>query len=339
MQQPNLNETLKNWRSIVRKYQKPNSRKAIIQIINSFLPFIGIWGLMYFSLNWSYFITIPLAAVAAFFLVRIFIIQHDCGHQSFTRFRKGNNIIGFISSLFSTIPYKSWSRIHNAHHAHNRQLEHRGLGDTYFLTVEEYRNKSVFGKFMYRIFRTPVVQFILAPIVYMTVIVRISFLRMKGWKKIQWSHLINNLLLLAIYTLVATLLGWQKFLLVQVPILMIFGIIAFWFFYVQHQHEDNYNEYKNDWDHLTASIQGSTFYKLPKLFQWLSGNIGYHHIHHLNSSIPNYQLAACANENPVLNQYTNVLTFKDSLKCMHNKLWDPEKKRMITFREYSNGNK
>jgi len=339
MQEPIIKDTLKNWRSIIRKYQRPDNKKATIQLVNSFLPFIGIWTLMYFSLDWSYFITIPLAAVAAFFLVRIFIIQHDCGHQSFMKFRKANNIIGFISSLFSTIPFKSWSKMHNAHHAHNRQLEHRGLGDTFFLTTEEYKKRSTWGKFKYRVLRAPIVQFFIAPALYLTVIVRVSLFKLKGWQKIKWSHLANNAILLAIYILVALLLGWQKFLLVQLPIFMIFGVIAFWFFYVQHQHEDNYNERKKNWDHLLASIRGSTFYKLPKLFNWLSGNIGYHHIHHLNPSIPNYQLAACANENPILNKYVNVLTFRESLKCMHNKLWDPDQKRMITFKEYARINR
>ena len=334
MQDNNIKETLKNWRRIIRKYQKPNSKKAVIQMLTSFLPFLGIWTLMYFSLSWSIFITLPLAAVAAFFLVRIFIIQHDCGHQSFTRFRKGNNIIGFISSFFSTIPYKSWSKMHNAHHTHNRQLDHRGLGDTFFLTTDEYNERSRWGKFTYRVFRSPIVQFVIAPMLYLTVIVRISLFRLKGWKKGQWMHIVNNLLLVVIYTLLAMILGWKEFLIVQGSILAVFGVIAFWFFYVQHQHEDNYNEYKDNWDHLMASIKGSTFYKLPKLFNWLSGNIGYHHIHHLNPSIPSYQLVACSEENPILNEYVNVLTFRESLKCINHKLWDAQQQRMISFREY-----
>jgi omega-6 fatty acid desaturase (delta-12 desaturase) len=224
--------------------------------------------------------------------------------------------------------------MHNAHHAHNRQLDHRGLGDTFFLTTEEYNARSKWGKFTYRVFRNPIIQFIIAPIVYLTVLVRISLFNLKGWEKIKWMHLANNVLLAVIYTLLALILGWKEFLIVQGSILMAFGIIAFWFFYVQHQHEENYNEYKDNWDHLMASIKGSTYYKLPKLFNWLSGNIGYHHIHHLNPSIPNYQLAACAKENPILNEYVNVLTFRESLKCINHKLWDAQQQRMISFREY-----
>ena len=320
---------------MVKRYQRPDGKKALIQVLNSFLPFLGLWVLMYFSLNWSYWLTFGLAIIAAWFLVRIFIIQHDCGHQSFLKSRKLNNVIGFISSLFSTIPYRYWSRSHAAHHAHNGQLEHRGLGDIHFLTTEEFRNRSSWGKLRYRIFRSPIVQFLIAPIAYLAVSLRYPFVRLKGWKKIRWGYFINNLMVVILYGGLAIVLGWQKFLLVHIPILLFFGMIAFWFFYIQHQHEENYKKSKDTWDHLHASIIGSTYYKLPRVFQWLSGNIGFHHIHHLNSKIPNYNLEACAKENPELNQFVNVLTFRQSLKCINNKLWDEEKQRMVSFKEYN----
>ncbi|MBK7338258.1 MAG: fatty acid desaturase [Saprospirales bacterium] len=334
MQDTHIKESLKNWWAMVVEYQKPNARKAIGQLLNTFLPFIGLWILMYFSLDWSYLLTLGLAGIAAFFLVRIFIIQHDCGHQSFLGYRKLNNVIGFISSFFSTIPYNSWSRTHAEHHAINAQLEFRGLGDIHFLTTEEYNKRSKWGKLRYRVFRHPVMLFVIAPIFYRAISIRIPFLRLKGWRQVRWAHWANNLLLLLIYGTLAMVLGWQKFLLVHVPVVVLFGVIAFWFFYVQHQHEENYKEWKDKWDHLLASVKGSTYYKLPRVFQWLSGNIGYHHIHHLNSRIPNYHLEACAKENPDLNKYVTVLTFRESLKCMHYKLWDEKTKRMITFREY-----
>ncbi len=334
MQNQSIKTSLKGWQTIVQKYQTPNTKKAVIQIINSYLPFIGLWTLMYFSLNWSYLLTLGLAAISAFFLVRIFIIQHDCGHQSFLKSRKVNNVVGLISSFFSSIPYRYWSRTHSAHHAHNAQLEHRGLGDIHYLTTEEYDALSKGKKLGYRIFRNPVVQFLIIPVFYLTVTLRYPFVRLAGWKKIRWSYFLNNFLLLAVYGGLAWILGWQKFLMVHVPILFIFGIIAFWFFYVQHQHEENYRENKAHWDPVLAAIQGSTYYKLPKLFQWLTGNIGYHHIHHLNSRIPNYHLEACAIENPQLNQFVPTLSFRDSLSCMNNKLWDRQKQRMISFREY-----
>jgi omega-6 fatty acid desaturase (delta-12 desaturase) len=331
MQNSHLKDALKDWRSIVKKYQRPDPKKAITQIFTSFLPFVGLWTLMYFSLDWSYLITLGLAVITAFFLVRIFIIQHDCGHQSFLKSKKVNNVIGFISSFFSTIPYKYWSQNHNAHHAHNGQMEHRGLGDIFFLTKEEYENRSAWGKFKYRLYRSVFVQFVMAPIIYLTVTLRYPFTRLRGWKKIRWEYFLNNTFVGLLYLTLAILLGWQKFLLVHIPILLIFGTIAFWFFYVQHQHEENYKQPKADWDHLMASVQGSTYYKLPKLFQWLTGNIGFHHIHHLNSRIPNYHLEACTRDNPQLNQYVPILTFRDSLKCINHKLWDEEKQKMVPF--------
>lgn len=334
MQNNELIETLRNWRPMLKKFQKPNNKKAIVQLLNSFLPFLGLWVLMYFSLNWSYLLTLGLAAIATFFLVRIFIIQHDCGHQSFLRSRKVNNFIGILSSIFSTIPYKYWSHTHNAHHAHNGQLEHRGLGDIHFLTTEEYHRRSRWGKLRYRIYRNSIVQFLIIPVIYLTVIIRYPFVSLKAWKKIRWNHVLNNLIIVAILGGVAILLGWQKFLLVHIPVLVFFGTVAFWFFYIQHQHEDNYKEWKDQWDHLLASIRGSTYYKLPKMFQWLSGNIGFHHIHHLNSRIPNYNLEACAAENPVINQFVPTLTFRQSLRCIHFKLWDENEQRMLSFGDY-----
>ena len=334
MTESEIKQTLKNWRSIVQAYQQPDTGKAIQQILTSYLPFVGLWTLMYFSLNWHYAITLGLAAITAFFLVRIFIIQHDCGHQSFLKSKKWNNVLGFLSSFFSTIPYKYWAKVHNAHHGHNRQLEHRGLGDIHFLTTEEYRQRSALGKLGYRILRTPVVQFMIAPVVYLLVHNRYPFVKLRGWNNIQWPLFLNNMAILLVYGLLALVLGWQQFLLIHLPVVFIFGIIAFWFFYVQHQHEQNYNQWKANWDFLLASILGSSFYKLPKLFQWLTGNIGFHHIHHLNSLIPNYNLEKCFLENPVMNQYVHTLTFRQSLKLITHKLWDEGEQRMISFREY-----
>jgi omega-6 fatty acid desaturase (delta-12 desaturase) len=335
MQNDILKEKLKNWGSMVRKYQKPSTKKAVIQLLNTFLPFLGIWVLMYFSLDWSYLITLPLAAIAAAFLIRIFVIQHDCGHHSFLKSRKWNNVVGFVSSFFSSIPYKYWSRMHNFHHAHNRQLEHRGMGDIHFLTTEEYQNRSRMGKIYYRIRRSPLIQFILIPTIYLGVFLRFPHAALKKWKKVRIPHLINNLMILALYITLGIVLGWQNFLLIQMPILLFFGMFSFWLFYIQHQHEDNYNEWKSEWEHVVASIRGSTFYKLPRVFQWLSGNIGYHHIHHLNSAIPNYNLELCAKENPILTKYANVLTFRESLKCINYKLWDANQQKMISFKKYA----
>lgn len=338
MQQNNVDleikEALKDWPQMLQKYAQADTRKAVIQILNSFLPFIGLWILMYFSLDWSYWITFALAIVNAFFLVRIFIIQHDCGHNSFLKNRKINNIIGWVCSFFSSIPYVYWARTHSFHHGHCGQLEVSDIGDIQTMTVKEFRNLGPWQRFNYRLFRMPVVLFILGPIYYMLIPNRLPLNNIKGWAKARTAQLVNNLSLLLVYLSLGYLLGWAKFFIIQLSIIFIFAIIAVWFFYVQHQHEHNYKDWKNNWEYLLAAIKGSTYYKLPRVFQWLSGNIGFHHIHHLNSRIPNYNLEKAFHDNPVLSKHVTTITFLESLKCMFHKLWDEDSQRMITFREF-----
>ncbi len=330
-----IKKQLKNWSKLVRKYQKPDTRKAVFQLLNTFVPFIALWVLMYWSLSWSYWITIGLAMVNAGFLVRIFIIQHDCGHQSFLKSRAWNNTIGFLCSFFSTIPYKYWAAVHNHHHTHTGILEHRDIGDIDFLTVEEYRKRSKWGKFKYRVFRNPVILFGFVPVIYLAISNRIpALLSIKKIKDVAWNQVFNNLAMAGVYIGLCYWLGWKAFVAVQVPIVVAFMIIAFWFFYVQHQHEETYMRWQKNWDYVLAAIRGATYYKLPKVLQWFTGNIGFHHIHHLSSQIPNYNLAQCQKDNPILEKFVTVITLRDSFKIALNKLWDEETKRMITFAEY-----
>lgn len=331
-----IKKALKDWPQRVKAYQVPNIKKAVTQICNSFLPFIGLWILMYFSIDISYWLTIGLGFLNAFFLVRIFIIQHDCGHQSFFKSRKVNNIIGQVCSYFSLIPYKYWARSHSFHHAHNGQLENRDIGDLTTLTVNEYKALSGWGRFKYRIYRSPLIMFCIGPVYYLTIHSRIPSRNeiMKAWTKERKALWRNNIGLAIIYIAMGFLVGWKKFLLVQAPIIVFFGIIAIWFFYVQHQHEENYKQWKENWEYLLSAIRGSSYYKLPKVLNWLTGNIGFHHIHHLSSLIPNYNLERCNRENPIFEKYVTILTFKESLKCAFYKLWDEEREKMITFREF-----
>lgn len=326
---------LADWRSMIAEYQIPSTKKAVIQMVNTFLPFLGLWVLMYFSLNWSIWITLLLAFVNAFFMVRIFIIQHDCGHQSFTVSKKANNIIGFVCSLFCSLPFKYWARIHNYHHGHTGQLEERDIGDIDFLTVQEFKSRGKWGRLKYRLFRHPLTLFGFVPIYYFVIANRFPKTEFKGFRKrFKWSQIRNNLAILMVYSTLAWLLGWQKFLFIQLSIIFIFAVIAFWFFYVQHTHEQTYHTWRKNWDFLLASVRGATYYKLPKLFQWLTGNIGIHHIHHLSSLIPNYNLEKCMKDNPLLTQYTSIITFRESLQSVSNKLWDEQKQMMISFKEF-----
>ncbi len=329
-------ETLKHWREIVSKYKVANTQKALIQLANTFLPYIGIWALMYFSFGRSILLTVLLGIINSFFLVRIFIIQHDCGHQSFLSSKKWNDIIGFVCSFFSLLPYKYWATIHNFHHGHSGQIEYHDVGDIPTLTVRQYYALSKWGKLKYRIWRNPIVTFIIAPAYYIGLSNRFPLVRNKMWKNHSFGQILNNISILGVYLMLGYLLGWKEFLFVQLFTIFLFGIVAFWFFYVQHQHEHSYKAWKKEWNFLVAAIKGSTYYKLPKLFQWLTGNIGIHHIHHLNSYIPNYNLEKCMKENPILNKYVTAITFFESLKLMSLKLWDEERKKMISFKEYQN---
>ncbi|MCP9234552.1 fatty acid desaturase [Lewinella sp. JB7] len=329
-----IHQSLKNWKTIISQYQKANTWRAIGQLFSSFGPFLALWVAMYFSVDYSIWLTLALGMVNAFFLVRIFIIQHDCGHYSFLGKRKMNDAIGFVCSFFSSIPYTYWARVHSFHHGHTGQLEHRDIGDIDFLTVEEFRQLNAWGRFKYRVFRNPVVLFILLPMIYLGVVLRMPRINFPGWSPIIRKQQINNLLILAAYVGLGFLVGWKAFLIVQGSIIFFFGIIAFWFFYVQHQHDHTYMQWSKNWDYLTAAIKGATFYKLPRVMHFLTGNIGYHHIHHLSSRIPNYNLRRCAKENPVLQRHVTKITFLQSLPLMFNKLWDEEKQRMISFREF-----
>lgn len=330
----------KDLPAIVKQYQLPDTRKAVGQILTTFLPFFGIWTLMYLLLPVSFVLTFLLALVNAFFLARIFIIQHDCGHQSFTSSRVANDIIGSVSSFLTFIPYKYWAKSHNFHHGHNGVLwEHRDIGDINTLTVKEFTALSRFKKLQYMIFRSAPVLFGIAPIVYIFFNNRIPMIRQKGWEIANRALWRNNIFLLIIHSSIIFFLGWRAFLLVHFPIIVMFGTISFWFFYVQHQHETTYKSWKDKWDYLRAAMEGSSYYKLPRFFHWLTGNIGYHHIHHLNSQVPNYELPRCHKENPIFDKLAHSVTFTQSLRCLFHKLWDEDYGKMITWREYFNRQK
>ena len=329
-----IKKTLANWKELISPYQVPNNKKAVFQLFNTFLPFLGLWVLIYFSLQWSVLLSIPLFLLNSFFLVRIFIIQHDCGHQSFFRSKKMNNLIGTVCSVFSFIPFKYWSKIHNFHHGHSGQLEVREIGDIPTFTVKEYLSKNWLEKLSYRLFRFPLVTFVVAPVYYFLVPCRYPTISFNNWGKYMKMTIKDNFWIALSYLVVGSLVGWPMFLIIQCTLVFLFGIVAFWFFYVQHQHEFSYKQWKTNWDFLLSSIRGSTYYKLPKFLHWLTGNIGYHHIHHLSSIIPNYNLPKCFNERPILNKYVTQITFWKSLKMMHYKLWDEEQDKMISFSEY-----
>lgn len=334
IQHAKIKEDLKNWRKLIRPYQGHNTKLATIQILNTFLPFIALWILTFYIMKHSYWLGLPLAILCGFFLARIFIIQHDCGHQSFLSSPKKNSVVGWVCSIFSTIPYDYWLRVHNYHHSHVGQLDNRHIGDVPLLTVKEYESLSRWRQIGYQIYRFPLVLHIFVPIGYLLVVARAPFVKEKTVTRGHKPLISNNLLIVAIYGILTFLIGWS-FLITQLTILFFFIIIAFWFFYVQHQHEETYKEWKDKWDYIVASVKGSTYYKLPQPINWLTGNIGLHHIHHLSPRIPNYFLQKCAKENPIFQKHVTILGFRESLRCMFNKLWDEEQQKMISFWQYN----
>lgn len=318
------------WKNLITKYQNSEALKSTWQFINSFVPFLVLWYLAYLSLNVGYWLTLIVAIPATGFLMRMFIIQHDCGHGSFYKSRKANDLWGMFCSIFTLTPYHYWRKNHAMHHASVGKLDERGVGDVYTMTVEEYLKRSAWGKFKYRIYRNPVVLFLIVPAVLFMVIYRFPTSRSEALKPLHSSVYFTTLVIGALVGSIIWLIGWKAFLMVQVPISVILSSTGMWFFYVQHQFEDTYWNDNENWDFTDAAIKGSSYYKLPKIIQWFSGNIGFHHIHHLSPRIPNYKLEKCHKENPMF-QKAAVLTLKSSFKSMFLNLWDEKQKKLVSF--------
>lgn len=263
-------------------------------------------------------------------MVRVFIIFHDCGHGSFYKSKKANNYLGFISGLLIFTPYFHWRWEHSVHHATSGDLDRRGIGDIWTLTVREYLDSSRWKKFSYRLVRSPFVLFLLAPISLFLVLER--FPSKRAGPREKRSVWLMNFALLAAAAGLISILGFLPWLVFQLAALVMASSCGVWMFYVQHQFEETYWSDSEDWDYTTAAIQGSSFYQLPRVLQWFSGNIGFHHIHHLSPKIPNYNLEKCHWSDPMF-QEVKAMTLWGSLKSINSRLWDEDSKKMIGFRQ------
>lgn len=324
-------DTGQEWTRIVRKYSTPDVRKSIWQIVNSLVPYALLWYLMYLSLEVSYLLTLGLSILAAGFLVRLFIIFHDCGHQSFFKSRKANKIVGTFLGTLSFTPYDRWHDDHAIHHSTVGNLDKRGTGDVMTLTVEEYKKLSPGKKLHYRIYRHPVVLFILAPAILFVIWFR--FPRKSMSRAVRNSVHIANLIIALTATGLILLMGWKAYLMIQLPIIILASSAGVWLFYVQHQFEDVIWSRTEEWDYQKMALEGSSYMKFPKVLQWFSGNIGFHHIHHLSPRIPNYYLEKCHRENPVF-QPSKPITFIPSIRTMNLRLWDEELQKLISIRQF-----
>jgi acyl-lipid omega-6 desaturase (Delta-12 desaturase) len=316
-------------RKSVSPFEKSDINKSIKQLINTFVPFFGLWYLAYASLSISYWLTLPLAIVASGFVIRIFIIFHDCCHQSFFKNRKLNALIGNISGIITMFPYEQWKRSHNIHHATSGNLDKRGIGDIWVMTVEEYLAATPAKRLQYRMYRNPFVMFVLGPIFLFLITNRINVKDAK--RKERLNTYFNNVAIVVLYAFMIWLVGWKAFVLVQAPILFVAGALGIWLFYVQHQYEDSYFEHEEEWNYVKAAVEGSSYYKLPKVLQWVTGNIGFHHVHHLAPKVPNYNLEQAHVSTPPLQKATTI-TLGTSLESIHFKLFDEENKRFVTFK-------
>jgi omega-6 fatty acid desaturase (delta-12 desaturase) len=312
-------------------FAESHTGRSVFQLTNSLAGFGLLWAAMFASLNTSYWLTLLLAVPAAGFVVRIFIVQHDAGHGSFFKSRKANDRVGFFLGILTLTPYTYWKKTHAIHHATSGNLDHRGYGDVNTKTVKEYLALSRWGRFLYRVYRNPLILFGIGPTWHFGVNHRFPSNTPRTWKG-EWASIHGtNLALLAIVGGLGLLLGFKEFLMVQLPITMIASSAGAWLFYVQHQYENTYWERDGRWDYYEAAMKGSSFYVLPKLLQWFTGNIGIHHIHHLNSRIPNYRLQECLDSVPAF-QNGIRLTILESLKTIPLTLWDEDRKKLVGFR-------
>lgn len=320
------------WAKSLAPYQTAELRRSILQLLASALLYVLCLGAMLYSLNHAYWITLLLAVPTAGFLVRLFMIQHDCGHGAFFASRTANNILGFLLGVLSLTPYAYWRKTHAIHHATSGNLDRRGLGDIQTLTVKEYFALPALARFGYRLYRTPIVMFLIGPAFHFIVKHRFPWDLPASWRR-EWRSIhLTNLVLALIVCVGGMTLGWQRFVLLQLPVTLIASTLGVWLFYVQHQYAGTYWRSQSEWDYHAAALQGSSHYDLPPILRWLTANIGLHHIHHLNSRIPNYKLQQCYDETPALQQGTRLTLWK-SLRCPFLKLWDEERQRLVGFRQ------
>jgi omega-6 fatty acid desaturase (delta-12 desaturase) len=316
------------WKEIVARYQKPALWRGVWQIVNTLVPYAALWYLMSLSLAVSWWITVPLAILAGGFLIRLFIISHDCGHGSFFRSRTANDIWGFITGVLTFAPYYHWRWEHALHHATSGDLDKRGMGDIWTMTVDEYLEASRWKRIAYRLARNPIVLFVFAPLYVF--VVKHRFPKSKANRRERNSVYWTNLAIFGVAAALSWVFGIKAYLLIQLVIMLVAGSAGIWLFYVQHQFEGVYWERRAEWDYTAAALQGSSFYQLPRMLQWFSGNIGFHHIHHLGPRIPNYHLEKCHKAEPLF-QSVKPVTLLSSLKSLTFRLWDEQRCKLVGY--------
>ncbi len=318
------------WHAALFDFRTPKTGTASWQLLNTFLPYCGLWVLMVQSIRhgYPYAVTLTLAAIASLFLVRLFILFHDCVHGSLFPKQALNTFFGHTLGLLVFTPFDDWRFSHLRHHASYADLDARGFGDIWTLTKVEYKQASATKRLAYRLYRNPIVLFGLGAL--FSFLLRYRLPSRKAKRRERVSVLFTNLLIISVVLLAASTIGWRTYLLVQLPVVWMAGAVGVWLFYVQHQFEGVYWARRRDWNALRAAMEGSSFYRLPPILRWFSANIGYHHVHHLNARIPNYRLKQCCEAIPALTGKP-ALTIRQSLSGTRLKLWDEERKELVGF--------
>ncbi len=316
------------WLEPLEPYAGADLRRSIVFLSTSVVPYVALWVAMYFLLNVSFWLSLLVAVPAAGFLVRTFIVFHDCGHGSFMPSKRLNRYVGIVTGLLVFNPYFAWTHDHAGHHATSGDLDHRGAGDVETLTVAEYRAKSWPGRLGYRLMRSPLVMFTVGPLWALAIEPRLVPISKRA--RIRHSHILTNVGVVAMVGGLVLLIGWQKVLEIQLPLVLIAGAAGVWLFYVQHQFEEAYWTRAEEWSYCDAALKGSSYLKLPKVLQFFSGNIGLHHVHHLQPRIPNYNLQRAHDENPFLHDVPTIGMWA-GMKTVNLKLIDERTGRLLTF--------
>ncbi len=313
-------------------YRNANAWRSSFELFITIVPFIVLWTAAYLALDYSYWLTLAISVLSGGFLVRFFLIQHDCGHGAFFTSKKTNDWVGRLLGVFTLTPYDIWRRSHAIHHATSGNLDERGVGDIEMMTVREYQASSKLRKFLYRLYRSPVVLFVIGPAYQFFLRNRIPQMFNSNKKSYWISAMGTNVSIAVTFGVMIYFLGLWPFLAVHVPTVMIAASIGVWMFYVQHQFEDTHWEGQEKWEMYEAAMKGSSHYDLPAPFRWITANIGVHHIHHLASRVPYYRLHDVMVDFPELANIRR-LTFIQSLSCIKLRLWDEENKTLVSFKQ------
>jgi acyl-lipid omega-6 desaturase (Delta-12 desaturase) len=324
-----------DWFRTLGKYEKTNSRTALLQLLNTLGPYFGLWGALIFlaQRGVAFGALLPLLLLAGGLLVRLFTIFHDCAHNAYFSSRRANRAVGYLAGLLTFTPYEAWPHSHSMHHATVGDLDRRGSGDIWTLTVAEYRAAPRRTKFLYWLYRNPLLLLLIgAPFLFL---VLYRFSPKGSGKRERRSVWAINLALLLVMAIANVTIGLRLYLTIQLPIIAVAASIGAWLFYLQHQFEGVYWARHPEWDPMRAALEGSSYFQLPPVLQWFTGNIGLHHIHHLRPRIPSYNLQRCHNE---VAAFRNVrpLTLRRSLKSLHMNLWDEANQKLVSFRALKN---